>query len=87
MAREVSSKEPWWEKPPEPGQTDEDLVWGWLTVYSDGGVVFDTTNPPTNEEILHRSGCRNTAMDNIPDSVELIDGIENAVLPNTDANP
>jgi len=56
--RSVLSREPWWEKPPAEGQSDDDLRWGWLTIYSDLSVSFDLDDPPSHEEIKSRPGCK-----------------------------
>lgn len=54
--REIN-REPWWEFPPKPGQSDEDLVWGYLVTYDDGNVHF-ISETPTAEEMANREGCR-----------------------------
>ncbi len=51
------SREPWWAKPPAPGQDEMECAWGWLEFYSDGSWQVDNTRP-TDEEIRNRPGCR-----------------------------
>lgn len=51
------SKEPWWAKRPQPGESDADVEWGYLEHYDDGTFNFDPTRP-TDEEIRNRKGCR-----------------------------
>lgn len=51
------SKEPWWAKRPEPGQSDLDVEWGYLEHYDNGEFVFNPT-APSLEEIKNRKGCR-----------------------------
>jgi len=55
--RTLVSREPWWAKPPAPGQDETTCEWGRLEIYSDGTFHFDRTRP-TDEEIRHRKGCR-----------------------------
>ncbi len=56
-AKEVLSKEPWYVHPPEPGQTDADLEWGYLVFYTDGTFEF-INERPSDEEIASRTSCR-----------------------------
>ncbi len=56
-APQLLSREPWWAHPPQPGQREMDLQWGYLEVYADGSFRFDPTRPST-QEILQRPGCR-----------------------------
>ncbi len=53
---ELVSREPWWAKPPAPGQNESELEWGYLEIYSDGRFHFDRTRP-SDEEIRNRHGC------------------------------
>lgn len=53
----VVSREPWWASPPKPGQTDEDLVWGYLERLSSGDFRFNPERP-SDDEIRNRKGCR-----------------------------
>ncbi len=57
-AKEIS-REPWWAYPPEPGQREEDLHWGYLVTYADGNVRF-LDEVPTAEEMATRDGCKIT---------------------------
>ena len=50
------SREPWWAAPPNAGQDELELEWGWLEIYSDGSFNFDETRP-TDDEIKNRPGC------------------------------
>jgi len=57
--REILSKEPWWARPPQPGQAESQLEWGWLVIYSDGEARFEFVHErPTDEQIRQRKGCR-----------------------------
>ena len=58
MNSHIVSKEPWWKTPPKPGQTDDDLEWGYLIIYDDGRVEFTEQERPTPAEIANRKGCR-----------------------------
>lgn len=49
-------REAWWAYPPEPGQREEDLRWGYLVTYSDGNVRF-LDECPTAEEMANRTAC------------------------------
>ena len=51
------SREPWWAVPPEPGQDEMTLEWGYLEFYADGSFQF-VNERPTDDEIHHRRGCR-----------------------------
>lgn len=54
------SREPWWAKAPQQGQTDLELEWGYLVIYQVDGrfeFEFDQTRPSV-EEIGNRKGCR-----------------------------
>lgn len=51
------SREPWWAKRPEPGQSDLDVEWGYLEHWDNGEFLFNPTRP-TLEEIQNRKGCR-----------------------------
>ena len=53
---ELVSREPWWATPPGPGQTEADVAWGYLEIYSDGSFRFDPQRP-SDEEIHNRPGC------------------------------
>ena len=56
--RQMVSREVWWDHPPRPGETESDVKWGFLTVYSDGSVEFSLDERPTESEIKNRKGCR-----------------------------
>ncbi|MGH8349719.1 MAG: hypothetical protein ACRES5_24630 [Pseudomonas sp.] len=59
--RQIISKEPWWARPPEPGQDELKLEWGWLVHYSEGEPRFEFIRErPTDEEIRQRKSCRIT---------------------------
>ncbi len=48
--REILSKEPWWARPPNPGQDETELEWGWLVHYSEGEPRFEFVRErPTDE--------------------------------------
>ena len=57
--RQIISKEPWWARPPEPGQDELKLEWGWLVHYSEGEPRFEFIHAvsythltlPTNREV------------------------------------
>ena len=51
------NREPWWAYPPKPGQSEQDLDWGYLVTYADGNVRF-LHETPTAEELARREGCR-----------------------------
>jgi hypothetical protein len=53
----VVSKEPWWETPPGPDETDDDVNWGYLEQMSDGTFRFNPSTP-TQDEIANRKSCR-----------------------------
>lgn len=55
--RTLISREPWWARPPAPGQDESTCDWGWLEIYSDRTFRFDPVRP-TDEEIRNRKGCR-----------------------------
>ena len=55
--KDVLKREPWWASPPKPGQSDNDVEWGYLVLYSDNSFEFDRTRP-TDEEIQSRESCR-----------------------------
>ncbi|WP_253595403.1 hypothetical protein [Burkholderia multivorans] len=52
------SREPWSEKPPQPGQSEFECVWGWLELYDDGTFRFDASTRPSDQQIEQRKGCR-----------------------------
>ncbi|MBF8773964.1 hypothetical protein [Pseudomonas fulva] len=52
------SREPWWRVPPKPGQTEQDLHWGYLEIYSNGHTVF-VDQRPSDREMTERKSCRN----------------------------
>lgn len=55
--KEPVSREPWWATPPEPGQDEMMLEWGYLEIYSDGSFRF-IHERPSDAEIRNRRGCR-----------------------------
>lgn len=55
--KEVISREPWWATPPQPGQGDADVEWGYLVRFSDNTFEFQTDRP-TDDEIASRESCR-----------------------------
>ncbi|GGM29137.1 hypothetical protein ACFQDN_20540 [Pseudomonas asuensis] len=56
MAKLIS-REPWWAKPPEPGQDELNLEWGYLEIYDNLEFNFVSIRP-SDEEIRLRKGCR-----------------------------
>ncbi|MCX7077941.1 MAG: hypothetical protein NTV76_01040 [Pseudomonas sp.] len=52
------SREVWWLKPPQPGQTEADLHWGFLEIYTDKPPAF-IDERPTAEQMANRKSCRN----------------------------
>ncbi|MDI2590802.1 hypothetical protein NYP20_18005 [Pseudomonas sp. N3-W] len=59
--RQIISKEPWWAVPPQPGQDESDLEWGWLVHYNEGEPRFEFVRErPSDSEIQHRKSCRIT---------------------------
>ena len=52
----ILSKEPWWEQPPKPGQTEADLRWGYLLIYDDRSFEF-LDERPSEAELQARSSC------------------------------
>ncbi|MDZ3992896.1 hypothetical protein PspTeo4_21208 [Pseudomonas sp. Teo4] len=52
------SREPWWLVPPQPGQKEQDLHWGYLEIYADGRTVF-VDQRPSDRELAERKSCRN----------------------------
>lgn|GEM_PF-402252 len=56
MAKLIS-REPWWAKPPEQGQDELSLEWGYLEIYDNLEFRFVSTRP-SDEEIRLRKGCR-----------------------------
>lgn len=54
----VLSRDVWWWVPPMPGQSDEDLIWGYRIEYSDGSHSYDFESKPSEEEIKNRTRCR-----------------------------
>ena len=50
-------REVWWFEPPKPGQTEADLIWGFLEIYSDGEARF-IHERPSAREIAERKSCR-----------------------------
>ncbi|MDD0973742.1 hypothetical protein [Pseudomonas fontis] len=51
------SREVWWFQPPKPGQTEADLKWGFLEIYSDRTAAF-IDERPTPEQLATRKSCR-----------------------------
>ena len=56
MAKLIS-REPWWAKPPEQGQDELSLEWGYLEIYDNLEFRF-VSSRPSDEEIRLRKGCR-----------------------------
>ena len=56
--KQLVNREPWWELPPKPGQSENDCSWGYLEQYDDGSFSFDNTQRPSDDEIRNRKGCR-----------------------------
>lgn len=53
----VISREPWWAYPPKPGQSEKDLVWGYLELLENATFRFNHERP-SDQEIADRPGCR-----------------------------
>ncbi|WP_166366551.1 hypothetical protein [Pseudomonas akapageensis] len=51
-------REVWWYEPPKPGQTEADLRWGFLEIYSDRSTKW-VDERPTAEQMKARKSCRN----------------------------
>ena len=51
------SREPWWHKPPAPGEDEMSCTWVYLELWSDGSFKVDPTRP-SDEEIRNRKSCR-----------------------------
>lgn len=51
------SREPWWETPPAPGQSETEVRWGYLEHYENGAFLF-VYERPTDAEISSRKSCR-----------------------------
>lgn len=59
--RQIISKEPWWAAPPQAGQAESELEWGWLVHYSEGEPRFEFIRErPSDREIQQRKSCRIT---------------------------
>lgn len=60
MEKVVVSREIWWQRPPNKGETDLDVQWGYLVFYSDNSHAFefDENNQPPVTDILNRKSCR-----------------------------
>ena len=54
--RQLVSKEPWWSRPPKPGETEQHLEWGYLLFYDDRSCEF-VKEQPSDEELEVRSSC------------------------------
>lgn len=39
----------WWAEPPKPGQTIDDVVWGYLIFFEDGHAEFENVMPSSEE--------------------------------------
>jgi hypothetical protein len=52
------SREVWWFEPPRPGQTEADLRWGFLEIYSDRSTKW-VDERPTDAQMKARKSCRN----------------------------
>jgi hypothetical protein len=74
--RAILSKEPWWARPPHPGQDENELEWGWLVHYSEGEPRFEFVRErPTDEQIRNRKSCRITPLcrvNTVPVGVSLL---------------
>lgn len=53
----VVSREPWWNKPPAPGQDEMTCDWVYLELWSDGTFSVDHMRP-ADDEIRARKSCR-----------------------------
>ncbi len=54
---DILSREPWWASPPKDGETEADVTWGFLIIYTDGSSAWDSTQP-TAVELANRKSCR-----------------------------
>lgn len=60
--RQILSKEPWWEFPPQHGQDESELEWGWLVTWNEGEPRFEFVKQrPSDDEIRERKSCRITS--------------------------
>lgn len=50
-------REVWWLTPPTPGQSEADLHWGFLEIYSDRSARF-VDETPSAEQLAARKSCR-----------------------------
>ena len=46
----------WWKYPPQTGDTETDIEWGYLVFYSDGRFAFIDQRPP-ERDIKERRHC------------------------------
>ena len=54
--KEILSEEAWWDRAPEKGETEADLDWSILRIYTDG--TFERVErAPTEEEMAQRKNC------------------------------
>ena len=54
--KKIVSKEPWWEQPPQAGQTEAELNWGYLVFHEDRSFEF-LNERPSDAELQGRSSC------------------------------
>ena len=60
--RQILSKEPWLAVPPQPGQDESELDWGWLVTWNEGEPRFEFVKQrPSDNEIRNRKSCRITS--------------------------
>lgn len=50
-------REPWWALPPEAGEDELTLRWGYLIWFSNGEFEFDESMRPSDDEIINRTSC------------------------------
>lgn len=61
--RTLISREPWWYRPPAPGQDEMTLTWVYVEFWSDGTTCIGQ-GTPTPDEIRNRKSCR---LSHLPD--------------------
>lgn len=55
-SRKEINRQVWWAYPPQEGQAEADLVWGFVLTYSNGDIEW-CDDSPTAEEIASRDAC------------------------------